>query len=127
MAGISAGRVTYVFKPGAVEVTYARDENTMLTIGVKDSGATAIAEASDDQMATFPGIILPRDAGSRLISTDIINVINEVEEVRVEDPELAVAIENSFEDELVGWADISTGETVSTKSVKWDWTAWSRA
>lgn len=112
--GISSPSIEYEFRLDGINIS-GKDQR----IHFKSDDQQITATASSDQMSPIPGIILPRDAGSRFIVDQIASDIS-ANDLEV-DPELVNDLLVFTEKELTGWVSVSTGEHFRSKPVKFDW------
>ena len=116
-AGISSLSIINAFRPDGIEIAHSHDGYEE-HIRFKSDDQEVTSTASSDQMSPLPGIILPRDAGSRFIVDKIAFDISAAKKVS---PELVNDLIAFTEQELRGWVSVSTGEVFSSKPVKFDW------
>ncbi len=121
-AGIDSPKVHYTFFPEETGIAWSKA--SVLWRHEDDN------KGDDAAMLPLPGIILPRDAASRTISNYMIPYEDSIKLGKVmrgaspdEGNGLFEAIDSSLREELTGWVEVSTGEFIHTKPIKYDWDA----
>lgn len=122
-ARIGSSKVQYDFRPQSIDITTAG-----LTISVPDEIDTK--KTSSAEMPPLPGIILPGDGASRMISNRMIPAADATKIAETFKDKLGNGlddffrvVDDSLRDELYGGVEPSTGEFIHTKPAKYDWDA----
>jgi hypothetical protein len=117
----SDGRLTYLFMPKRIDVL--KQGAAFPHAGVTDDFSERIAQATPTS-PPIPGIILARDAGSRMLPEEaVFSITAAAIQLRADgeahqglsDREVMSEVAIDFEGELIGWVRLSTGEYFSTR------------
>jgi hypothetical protein len=108
-AAIRSPDITYDFEPDGITISHRDHE-----VYIESKNRRLTNTSPDSEWAWLPGIILPHDAGSRMLATNMVSL----ESV---DAELLSDVIASVEQEITGWVVVSTGELIHTKPVKYKW------
>jgi hypothetical protein len=120
-AGVSDGRLNYAFMPGRISVS--KPCAAFPHAHIEDNFSDTIAQATPTP-PPIPGIVLPRDAGSRMLPEEAaFAVAASLRKLRDDgeayqdwsDEQLVEEVALDFDGELTGWVTLSTGEYFSTK------------
>lgn len=125
-AGISSPKVHYQFLPDTIRISTTSDRRCVSV----DTGDQAVLDKL--KVLPLPGIILPQDGASRFVADNLAAIVlaialieeeKEDQTSRVSEPRFAANVAESFNDALHGWVEVSTGEYIETKPMKFDWDA----
>jgi hypothetical protein len=121
-AGISNEKINYSFMPGRIEV--AKPGAAFSHASVADNFSEDIARSAPTP-PPIPGIVLPRDAGARMLPEEAMRaLLASLMKLRDEgkayqgysDEALFEEVGLDLDAELTGWVSLSTGEYFSTKT-----------
>lgn len=125
-AGISDEHLDYIFMPGRIEVLKSPAASPHAGLEIPDLHSLGAPVAPP-----LPGIILPRDAGSRMLPDDAIAALlacgvklrddGEAHFAGMSDEDLSRELVLNLDGKLRGWVRLSTGEEFSTEPDFRDW------
>src|SRR6266511_6465724 len=119
-AGVSDEHLDYIFMPGRIEVLKSPTASPHAGLEIPDLHSLGAPVAPP-----LPGIILPRDAGSRMLPDDAIAALlacgvklrddGEAHFAGMSDEDLSQELVLNLDGKLRGWVRLSTGEEFSTE------------